>query len=44
MRLAGRSLDVRVTDKAVSDADVWLFDKATRVAVIGAGSVPASTR
>src|SRR5688572_5329983 len=35
MRLAGRPLDVHVTDKAVSDADVWLFDKATRIAVIG---------
>ena len=35
MELAGRSLDVRVTDKAVSDADVWLFDQATKVAVIG---------
>jgi len=35
MPLAGRPVDVHVTDKAVSDADVWLFDKATRVAVIG---------
>ena len=35
MTLAGRSLDVHVTDKAVSDADVWLYDKATRLAVIG---------
>ena len=35
MQLAGRPLDVRVTDQAVSDADVWLFDKATRIAVIG---------
>ena len=35
MQLAGRPLDVHVTDKAVSDADVWFFDKATRVAVIG---------
>ena len=35
MRLAGRPLDVHVTDKAVSDADVWLFDKATKIAVIG---------
>ena len=34
MRLAGKPLDVHVTDKAVSDADVWLFDKASRVAVI----------
>ena len=35
MQLAGHALDVHVTDKAVSDADVWLFDKATKVAVIG---------
>jgi len=35
LQLAGRPLDVHVTDKAVSDADVWLYDKATRVAVIG---------
>jgi glyoxylase-like metal-dependent hydrolase (beta-lactamase superfamily II) len=35
MRLAGRPLDVRITDKAVSDADLWFFDAATRVAVIG---------
>ena len=33
--LAGRTLDVRVTDKAVSDADVWLYDSSTRVAIIG---------
>ena len=35
MPLAGRALDLHVTDRAVSDADVWVFDKATRVAVIG---------
>jgi glyoxylase-like metal-dependent hydrolase (beta-lactamase superfamily II) len=35
LSLAGRSLDVRVTDKAVSDADVWIYDPKTRVAVIG---------
>lgn len=34
-RLAGRPLDVRVTDRAVTDADVWLYDEATRVAVLG---------
>ena len=34
MRLAGRPLDVRVTDRAVSDADIWIYDTATRVAVI----------
>ncbi|HEX6162286.1 MAG TPA: MBL fold metallo-hydrolase [Vicinamibacterales bacterium] len=33
--VAGRTLDVRVTDKAVSDADVWLFDAPSKVAVIG---------
>lgn len=33
--LAGKQVDMRVTDKAVSDADVWLFDAATRLAVIG---------
>ena len=35
MTIAGRSLDVRVTDQAVSDADVWLFDAPSKVAVIG---------
>jgi glyoxylase-like metal-dependent hydrolase (beta-lactamase superfamily II) len=35
MRLAGRPLDVRVTDQAVSDADVWLYDSPTKIAVIG---------
>ena len=35
MSLAGKTLDVRVTDKAVSDADVWIYDTASRVAVIG---------
>ena len=35
MTLAGRQLDVHVTDKAVSDADVWLYDQSTKVAVIG---------
>lgn len=35
MRLAGRPLDVRVTDGAVTDADLWLYDPATKVAVIG---------
>ena len=33
--LAGKTLDIRVTDKAVSDADAWLYDGSTRVAVIG---------
>jgi hypothetical protein len=35
MRIAGRSLDVRVTDGAVSEADAWLYDRRTRIAVIG---------
>jgi glyoxylase-like metal-dependent hydrolase (beta-lactamase superfamily II) len=35
LALAGKTLDVRVTDKAVSDADVWIYDSASRVAVIG---------
>jgi glyoxylase-like metal-dependent hydrolase (beta-lactamase superfamily II) len=34
-RLAGRALSVRVADDAVTDADVWIYDEATRVAVIG---------
>ena len=33
--LAGKSLDVRVTDKAVSDADLWIYEPSSRVAVIG---------
>jgi glyoxylase-like metal-dependent hydrolase (beta-lactamase superfamily II) len=35
MRIAGRSFDVRVAERAVSDADLWLYDRRTRVAVIG---------
>lgn len=35
MRIAGRPLDVRVTDRAVTDADIWLYDRRTRTAVIG---------
>ncbi|MES1158285.1 MAG: MBL fold metallo-hydrolase [Terricaulis silvestris] len=35
MRFAGRSLDVHVTDGAVTDADIWLYDKHTHVAVVG---------
>jgi glyoxylase-like metal-dependent hydrolase (beta-lactamase superfamily II) len=35
MRLGGRRLDVHVTNGAVTDADVWLYDRRTRVAVIG---------
>jgi glyoxylase-like metal-dependent hydrolase (beta-lactamase superfamily II) len=33
--LAGRTLSVRVAADAVTDADVWLYDEATGVAVIG---------
>jgi glyoxylase-like metal-dependent hydrolase (beta-lactamase superfamily II) len=35
MQIAGKTLDIHVTDKAVSDADVWFFDKPSKVAVIG---------
>ena len=35
MRIAGRRFDVRVTGGAVTDADVWLYDRRSRVAVIG---------
>jgi len=35
MRIAGRRFDVHVTDGAVTDADVWLYDRPSRVAVIG---------
>ncbi len=34
-RIAGRRFDVRVTDGAVTDADLWLYDRRSRVAVIG---------
>lgn len=32
---AGRRLDVHLTDGAVTDADIWLYDRRTRVAVLG---------
>jgi glyoxylase-like metal-dependent hydrolase (beta-lactamase superfamily II) len=35
MVLAGWTLDVHVTDKAVTDADVWLYDAKSGTAVIG---------
>ena len=35
LRLAGRPLSARVAINAVTDADLWLYDDATRVAVIG---------
>lgn len=33
--IAGRALDLHVTDGAVTDADLWIYDPASRVAVIG---------
>jgi glyoxylase-like metal-dependent hydrolase (beta-lactamase superfamily II) len=35
LKLAGKAFDVRVTDRAVTDADLWLIDRASGVAVIG---------
>jgi glyoxylase-like metal-dependent hydrolase (beta-lactamase superfamily II) len=35
LHLAGRPLAVRVATNAVTDADLWLYDEATRLAVIG---------
>jgi glyoxylase-like metal-dependent hydrolase (beta-lactamase superfamily II) len=35
LRLAGRRFEAHVTDGAVTDADLWLFDRRTRVAVLG---------
>jgi glyoxylase-like metal-dependent hydrolase (beta-lactamase superfamily II) len=35
MRIGGRRFDVHVTNHAVSDADVWLYDRSTHVAIIG---------
>jgi glyoxylase-like metal-dependent hydrolase (beta-lactamase superfamily II) len=35
LELAGRKLSVRVAANAVTDADVWLYDEATGVAVVG---------
>ena len=35
MTIAGRPLSVRVATDAVTDADLWLFDEATGLAVIG---------
>lgn len=32
---ARRRLDVHITDGAVTDADIWLYDRRTRVAVLG---------
>jgi glyoxylase-like metal-dependent hydrolase (beta-lactamase superfamily II) len=35
LRIAGRRFDAHVTQGAVSDADVWLYDASTQVAVLG---------
>jgi glyoxylase-like metal-dependent hydrolase (beta-lactamase superfamily II) len=35
LRFAGRRFDVHVTNGAVTDADVWLYDRRTRIAVLG---------
>ncbi len=34
-RIGGRRFDVHVTDNAVTDTDVWLYDPSTRIAVLG---------
>jgi glyoxylase-like metal-dependent hydrolase (beta-lactamase superfamily II) len=34
-RLAGRPFSVRVATNAVTDADLWLYDEATGIAVVG---------
>ncbi len=33
--LGGKTFDLRVTDRAVTDGDVWVYDPATRVAALG---------
>jgi glyoxylase-like metal-dependent hydrolase (beta-lactamase superfamily II) len=35
VKIAGRGFDLHVTDRAVTDADLWLYDEADRLAVIG---------
>jgi hypothetical protein len=35
LTLAGRALSVQVAADAVTDADLWLFDEATGIAIIG---------
>jgi glyoxylase-like metal-dependent hydrolase (beta-lactamase superfamily II) len=35
MTIAGRSFELRVTDRAVTEADLWLYDAASGIAVIG---------
>ena len=40
MTIAGRALEVHVTTDAVTDADVWLFDPQSKVAVLRGDVVP----
>lgn len=35
LAIAGRPFDIHVTDGAVTDADVWLYDGASGIAVLG---------
>lgn len=35
MTIAGRRLDVHVTSAAVTDADIWIYDRRSRVLVLG---------
>ena len=35
LAIAGRVLGIRVTDRAVTDADLWLYDDASGIAVLG---------
>ena len=35
LRVGGKALDARVSEHAVTDADVWLYDPATHLAVVG---------
>ncbi|MES1202470.1 MAG: MBL fold metallo-hydrolase [Pseudomonadota bacterium] len=35
LRVAGKRFDVHVTNGAVTDADLWLYDRDTHVAVLG---------
>lgn len=35
MRIAGRTLDVRIAPFAVTEADLWIFDSKEKVAIVG---------
>lgn len=35
MRIGGKRFEVHVTNHAVTDADVWLYDRASHIAVVG---------